>query len=469
MPQPAYPPISPLTAVSPGDGRYASKTANLRPLFSEYALIQRRIHIEAAWLKTLAGLEELPEIPQLSPAMTALLDRCTETFDTAQAERVKALEKTTNHDVKAVEYYLRDYLKKHEEAAGITNFIHFACTSEDVNNLAWAWIVMEARTLLLQTYRNIEADLVEKALRYASLVMLARTHGQPASPTTLGKELANVAHRLHRQTQSLERIEITAKFNGAVGNYNAHVAACPEIDWPAVTSRFIVSFGLTPLPYTTQIEPHDSFAEILDAIGRINRILLDLCRDVWGYTALDYFTQKHRDTEVGSSTMPHKVNPIDFENAEGNFGIANALAQHLAEKLPISRWQRDLSDSTAMRSLGLVFSHTMIALDALRQGLSKIEAASEVISDDLERHWEVLAEALQTVMRRYGISDGYEELKKLTRGKKGFGKKEIQPLIDHPALPEDVRQRLLALTPGAYTGLAEELARAAADELKRRS
>ncbi len=453
-------PLSPLTAIAPSDGRYANKTESLRRWFSEYGLIAQRIEIEIAWFKYLVNTETLPEILQSPTDIIQFLDELQENFDEQEALRVKEIEQVTKHDVKAVEYYLRKCFKKNKKHAHLERFIHFACTSEDINNLAWARIIRQAREqVLLPAYGKIHDKLLTMARQYASLPMLAYTHGQPASPTTLGKELINVVARLDRQLQILKRLPVTGKFNGAVGNYNAHHIAYPEADWQKISIAFIKSLGLEPITYTTQIEPHDTLAEILNSIARNNQILLDLCRDIWGYIALRLFTQKIQTEETGSSTMPHKVNPIDFENAEGNIGIANAIAAHLAEKLPISRWQRDLSDSTALRTLGLVFAHTLIALESLNKGLEKIKPNTKRLQEELDQHWEVLTEAIQTVMRRYNIDNGYERLKELTRGK-SITKNDLHVLLETLDLPSEVRKGLKKLTPADYIGLAEEMTKA---------
>ena len=456
MPQPG---LSPLTAIAPSDGRYAHKTASLRRWFSEYGLMAQRVHIEIAWFKHLADLETLPELPRLSSQGIAFLDALEKQFDEHEARKVKKIEQTTNHDVKAIEYYLRAQFKENATLSQHERFIHFACTSEDINNLAWARIVMYARQqALLPAYRKIHAWLIAAAQRHAGLPMLAYTHGQPASPTTVGKEFANFATRLGRQLHVLETLPVTGKFNGAVGNYNAHHVACPETDWLAVTAAFIRKSGLEPVTHTTQIEPHDALCALLDGIVRNNQILLDLCRDLWGYIAMRLFVQKIQTAETGSSTMPHKVNPIDFENAEGNIGIAGAIAEHLSARLPVSRWQRDLSDSTALRVLGLVFAHTLIALDALNAGLGKIAPDAQRLNEELDRHWETLTEAIQTVMRRYGIADGYERLKEKTRGK-NMTQDDFQALLTSLDLPAAVREKLSRMTPADYTGLASKLAK----------
>lgn len=451
---------SALTALSPLDGRYATKVAALRPIFSEAGLMHRRVKVELAWLAALAAEPEIGEVPALSDAATALLAGIGEDFSEADAARIKEIERTTNHDVKAVEYFIKEKVAADAELAAVREFIHFACTSEDINNLAYALMLRDARDgVLLPALDAVIDSLRSMAHAHAAQPMLSRTHGQTASPTTLGKELANVVARLERQRRQIAAVELTGKINGAVGNYNAHVATCPEVDWPAFARRFVESLGLVFNPYTTQIEPHDCVAEIGDAVRRANTILVDFARDVWGYISLGYFRQQLKAGEVGSSTMPHKVNPIDFENAEGNLGLANALFEHFSAKLPISRWQRDLTDSTVLRALGTAFGHTQIALDALLRGLAKLEVAPERLAADLDASWEVLAEAVQTVMRRHGLPEPYEQLKALTRGH-GISREALREFVAGLDLPAAARERLLALTPAAYTGLAATLARA---------
>ncbi len=411
--------LSPLTAVSPVDGRYGSKTEDLRPIFSEYGLIRHRVAAEVRWLKALAAHPKIPEVPELSGHASNLLDAIVEKFQIADAERVKNIERTTNHDVKAVEYFLKEHIAGNAELEAVSEFIHFACTSEDINNLAHALMIRKGRgQVLLPQMDDLIAAVRDLAHRHADLPMLARTHGQPASPTTLGKEMANLAHRLHQQRERVAAVELLGKVNGAVGNYNAHLAAYPEVDWPAFARNFVESLGLRWSPYTTQIEPHDYMAELFDALARFNTVLIDLCRDVWGYISLGYFKQRTVAGEVGSSTMPHKVNPIDFENAEGNLGIANAILGHLSTKLPVSRWQRDLTDSTVLRNLGVGIAHTSIALQSALKGIDKLEADPQRLAADLDANWEVLAEPIQTVMRRYGVDSPYERLKELTRGRR---------------------------------------------------
>ena len=450
--------LSQLTAISPIDGRYGGKTEALRPLVSEYGLIGHRILVEVEWLKALAADPAIAEVPPLSdPAARALTAIATE-FDATAAARVKAIEAVTNHDVKAVEYYIKERMAEHAELAAITEFVHFACTSEDINNLAYALMLRSARNdVLLPAIDAIIAELRRFAGRHADTPMLARTHGQPASPTTLGKEFANVTARLERQRQQLAACPILGKINGAVGNFNAHTVAYPEIDWIAFSKRYIENLGLDWNPYTTQIEPHDGIAELFDALCRVNTIGIDLVRDLWGYIAFGYFRQQTVAGEVGSSTMPHKVNPIDFENAEGNFGIANAILEHLARKLPVSRWQRDLTDSTVLRNIGVGLAHSLIGYEAMLRGLGKLAVDTQRLAEDLDANWEVLAEAIQTVMRRHGISEPYERLKALTRGKR-VDQAGLQAFVDELELPGEVRAGLRALTPARYTGLAARLA-----------
>ncbi len=453
-------PLVSLTAVSPIDGRYAEGTTRLRALFSEYGLIQRRVLVEVRWLQRLAAHPAIPEVAPFSPEANARLEALIKDFSLADAERIKSIERTTNHDVKAVEYFIKEWISAHPELARVSGFVHFACTSEDINNLAYGLMVRDGRDqALLPVLDALIEALRALAHRYADLPMLARTHGQPATPTTLGKELANTVYRLRAQRQRLAEVRILGKINGAVGNYNAHCLAYPKVDWPALAQGFVESLGLVFNPYTTQIEPHDYLAELFDALARCNTILIDLCRDLWGYIALGYFKQRLKAEEVGSSTMPHKVNPIDFENAEGNLGLANALFRHLADKLPISRWQRDLTDSTVLRNLGTAFGHELIALQAIERGLAKLEADPDCLARDLDGHWEILAEPIQTVMRRYGLPEPYEQLKALTRGQR-IGQQQLHAFIDGLNLPESVKSELKALTPARYLGRAAELARA---------
>ena len=450
---------SPLTALSPLDGRYHGKVAGLREHFSEHGLIRNRVKVEIEWLKALAAEPRLAEIAPFSAATVAELDAVLSAFSTADSEAVKAIEATTNHDVKAMEYWLKKRLGHNAEVMKASEFIHFACTSEDINNSSHALMLAEGRDrVLLPALDAVIARFRELAHALADLPMLSRTHGQPASPTTLGKEMANIAARLMRARVAIAGVAMSAKFNGAVGNYNAHLSAWPDFDWEGFNRRFIESLGLTFNEYTIQIEPHDAMAELFDAIARANTVLIDACRDIWMYISLGYFKQKLKDGEVGSSTMPHKVNPIDFENAEGNFGIANALFEHFSAKLPISRWQRDLTDSTVLRALGTAFGHTQVALDSLAKGLGKLEVNPQRLDADLDAAWEVLAEAVQTVMRRHGLPNPYEQLKALTRGQ-GITADSMRAFIESLDLPADAKQRLRDMTPGSYTGLAERLAR----------
>jgi len=450
---------SPLTALSPVDGRYAGQTEILRPIFSEFGLIRFRVLVEIRWLEALAAEPNIPELPPLCAGARHRLAALVEDFDLGAAARVKTIERTTNHDVKAVEYFLRERTADHPELAAAGNFWHFACTSEDINNLCHALMLAEARKLvLIPMLDELLQHLSRLGLELAEQPMLSRTHGQPASPTTLGKELANVVARLRRQRESLLTAPVLGKLNGAVGNYNAHRAAYPEVDWERLCAGVVENLGLDFNPYTTQIEPHDYMAELFDTVARLNTVLLDLCRDVWGYVSLGYFRQKVVAGEVGSSTMPHKVNPIDFENAEGNLGVANALLDHLSRKLPVSRWQRDLSDSTALRTLGTGFGHCVVAYTAILKGLRKLAVDEARLHGDLEANWEVLAEAIQTVMRRHGLDNAYETLKELTRGRRLDGE-HLREFIHTLAIPEADRQRLLALTPAGYTGDAARLTR----------
>jgi adenylosuccinate lyase len=448
-----------LLALSPLDGRYAGKVDALRPVFSEFGLIRARVKVEVEWLIALAAEPGVVELPAFSEAATARLRGFADGLSTADAARVKEIERTTNHDVKAVEYLIKERLQDDAELAPALEFVHFACTSEDINNLSYALMLREARdAVMAPRLRELIAKLRDIAHQHAELPMLSRTHGQTASPTTVGKEIANVVARLERQRQVLEALPMPGKINGAVGNYNAHVASYPDIDWAAFSQRFVRSLGLDWQPYTTQIEPHDGIAEISDAMKRVGTICVDLCRDVWGYISLGYFKQAVKAGEVGSSTMPHKVNPIDFENAEGNFGIANALFEHFAAKLPISRWQRDLTDSTVLRALGTAFGHALIGFDALMRGLGKLSANPERLAADLDAAWEVLAEAVQTVMRRYGLPQPYEQLKALTRGQ-GITEESMRGFIAGLDLPAEAKQRLVEMTPSSYIGRAADLAR----------
>ncbi len=446
-------------AISPSDGRYAAKVDELRPIFTEFGLLHYRLTVEIEWLLALANNAEISEVPRFSAAATDALRQIGKDFSLSDAEQIKQIERTTNHDVKAVEYFLKNRLGELPELTAVSEFVHFACTSEDINNLAYAMMLNDGRDrVLAPALDGLIAQLANMARDLAALPMLSRTHGQPASPTTLGKEVANVVARLRRQLETLRQVPILGKINGAVGNFNAHRAAYPDVDWPALSSRLVQTLGLDWNRYTTQIEPHDYQAELFDAARRINTILLDLCRDIWSYISLGYFKQRVIEGEVGSSTMPHKVNPIDFENAEGNFGIANSLFAHLSAKLPLSRLQRDLTDSTVQRSLGLAFAHTLIGIKATAKGLDKLEANPLRLHDDLDNCWEVLAEPVQTVMRRYGLPEPYEQLKTLTRGQ-GIDQHSLHAFIRQLALPAEAIEQLLALTPANYVGDAIELAR----------
>ena len=451
---------SPLTALSPLDGRYAAKTRALQQHFSEFALMRERVRVEVAWLKALAADRSFRLLKPFSPAARAKLDRTVASFGLADAERIKAIEAETNHDVKAVEYWLRERFAGDRELAAAAELIHFACTSEDINNLAHARMLIGGRDeVLLPAVDRIVKRLDALATKHARLPMLARTHGQAATPTTLGKEMANVAHRLKRARARCAGVRMLGKMNGASGNFNAHVAALPDFDWPRFAARVVASLGIDYNPLTIQIEPHDAMAELFDALARLNTIVLDLDRDAWGYVSLGYFRQKVKAGEVGSSTMPHKVNPIDFENSEGNVGLANALLGHFAEKLPVSRWQRDLTDSTVLRNMGAAFGYCLLAYDSCLRGLDKLEASPERIAADLAGNWDVLAEAVQTVMRAHRIEGSYEKLKDLTRGKGGITKKDLHAFVRALPLPDDAKKRLLALTPATYVGLAPRLAR----------
>jgi adenylosuccinate lyase len=450
--------LSSLTALSPIDGRYASKTEALRPIFSEYGLIRHRVVVEVRWLQALAAHEDIKEVPVLSTHAERVLNDIIDKFSEQDAQRVKNIESTTNHDVKAVEYFLKEKITGNKELEAISEFIHFACTSEDINNLAYALMLREARNQSLLPLLDEVIDVIsELARKNAEIPMLARTHGQTASPTTIGKEMANVAARLRRQREQFSAIPVLGKINGAVGNYNAHIVAYPDIDWPALSSQFISGLGLEVNPYTTQIEPHDYMAELFDVLSRFNTVLIDFSRDVWGYISLGYFRQKTVAGEVGSSTMPHKVNPIDFENAEGNLGIANALFSHFGAKLPISRWQRDLSDSTVLRNTGVAVAHCIIAYESCLKGIGKLQVNEQRTAEDLDNSWEVLAEALQTVMRRHGIEKPYEKLKDLTRDQQ-VNQATLQTFINTLELPDNVKQELARLTPASYTGNAGEKA-----------
>lgn len=445
--------LSALTAISPVDGRYGSKTADLRAYFSEFGLIRCRVEVEIRWLQKLAQHPQIVEVPAFSESANALLNAIVSDFSVVDAERIKAIESRTNHDVKAVEYFIKEKIQDNAELNAVTEFVHFACTSEDINNLSHGLMLKQGTAALLTSMRQVAEAIAKLSLAHAEQPMLSRTHGQTASPTTVGKEMANVAYRLQRQIKQIEATEFLGKINGAVGNYNAHLSAYPDIDWEANAQDFIQSLGLTFNPYTTQIEPHDYIAELFDAVCRFNTILIDFDRDVWGYISLGYFKQKTVAGEVGSSTMPHKVNPIDFENSEGNLGIANAIMQHLAQKLPISRWQRDLTDSTVLRNLGVGFGHSLIAYQASLKGISKLEVNPSRLNDDLENAWEVLAEPIQTVMRRYAIEEPYEKLKELTRGH-AMTKETLQNFVATLEIPEQAKAELLELTPHSYIGNA---------------
>ena len=448
-----------LLALSPLDGRYAGKVAALRPIFSEFGLIKARVRVEVEWLLALADEPGIVELAALPPASVARLRSLADSFDTGDAARVKEIERTTNHDVKAVEYFIKEKLKDDSSLATALEFVHFACTSEDINNLSYSLMLRQARDeVLLPALDGLSDTLRGMAHANAALTMLSRTHGQTASPTTVGKELANVVARLQRQRRQLAAVEMPGKINGAVGNYNAHAVAYPDVDWPRLAHRFVQSLGLQFNAYTTQIEPHDGIAELCDVQRRINIIAIDLCRDIWGYISLGYFKQSVKAGEVGSSTMPHKVNPIDFENAEGNFGIGNSLLGHFSEKLPISRWQRDLTDSTVLRALGTAFGHSLIGFDSLARGLGKLSVNPDRLAADLDAAWEVLAEPVQTVMRRHGLPNPYEQLKALTRGH-GIDQAALREFVASLDLPADAKARLGKLTPGTYVGLAEALAR----------
>jgi adenylosuccinate lyase len=457
--------LSQLTAVSPLDGRYGGKTAELRPIFSEFGLIRYRITVEVRWLQCLARHPGITEVPRFSEEADRRLDAIVTEFDEAAARRVKEIERTTNHDVKAIEYFLKERIQGHGELEAVNEFIHFACTSEDINNLSHALQLREGRErCLLPQMDELIGAIRSLAEAHAERPMLSRTHGQPASPTTLGKEMANVAARLARQRRQLALVPILGKINGAVGNYNAHLAAYPEIDWAENARRFVEDLDLVWNPYTTQIEPHDYMAEYFDAVARFNTILLDFDRDVWSYISIGYFKQRTVEGEVGSSTMPHKVNPIDFENSEGNLGLANALLAHLASKLPISRWQRDLTDSTVLRNPGVAIAHSLVAYQATLKGLGKLEVDDEKMDADLNGSWEVLSEAIQTVMRRYGVEQPYEKLKELTRGK-SIDRESLQAFVDGREIPEEAKSRLKALTPATYLGNATTQARKISQEL----
>lgn len=451
--------FSPITALSPLDGRYQSKVEPLRFYFSEFALIRYRVQVEVEWFKALSNEPAIVEILPFSAMTHAQLDSLVTNFSVADGEAVKAIEARTNHDVKAVEYWLKDKLAQNAEVSKVEEFIHFACTSEDINNLSHGLMLKRSRDqVMLPSLEKIIASLAKLTHQLADTPMLARTHGQPATPTTLGKEIANVVYRLQRGHKQLASVAILGKINGAVGNYNAHMTAYPSLDWEKMAHLFVEKIGLEFNPYSTQIEPHDTIAELFDTYARINTVLLDLNRDIWGYISLGYFKQKTNENEVGSSTMPHKVNPIDFENSEGNLGIANALLRHLSEKLPVSRWQRDLTDSTVLRNMGVALGHTLLAYDSCAKGINKLEVNSQRLMEDLDNAWEVLAEPIQTLMRRYGAVNPYEQLKALTRGKGGITKEALHQFINGLDIPVAAKKQLLEMTPQSYTGKAAELA-----------
>lgn len=451
--------LSELTAISPVDGRYGSKTSDYQAIFSEYGLIRHRVQVEVRWLQALAAHPDIAEVPALGKHANNILNDIVDKFSVEDAQRVKNIERTTNHDVKAVEYFLKEKITGNQELEAVSEFIHFACTSEDINNLSHALMLREGRNqVLLNQMDEIIDNMRQLAHDHAEVPMLSRTHGQPASPTTMGKELANVVYRLQRQREQVAAIKMLGKINGAVGNYNAHLSAYPDLDWPGFAKNFIESLGLDYNPYTIQIEPHDYMAELFDAIARFNNILIDISRDIWGYISLGYFKQKTVAGEIGSSTMPHKVNPIDFENAEGNLGIANALFDHLAMKLPISRWQRDLTDSTVIRTLGVGFAHSSIAYQSALRGMSKLDINPAAMERDLDNNWEVLAEPVQTVMRRYGIEQPYEKLKELTRGK-SVDQAAMRAFVEKLNIPKEAKDILLAMTPMNYIGNAIEQAK----------
>lgn len=449
--------LSQLTAISPIDGRYASKCSDLRGIFSEYGLLKYRVQVEITWLKTLSSEPGIAEVPAFSSEAVALLDSIANNFSEADAMRIKEIEKTTNHDVKAVEYFLKEKIKDNAEINAVSEFIHFSCTSEDINNNSHALMLKHGRDeVVVPMMEQVIKAIRDLAHKYRDLPMLSRTHGQPATPTTLGKEMANVCYRLYRQYQEVKKVQLLAKINGAVGNYNAHCVAYPNVDWKALSQRFVATLGLTWNEYTTQIEPHDYIAELFNAVARFNTILMDFDRDIWGYICLGHFKQKTIAGEIGSSTMPHKVNPIDFENSEGNIGMANAILAHLAAKLPVSRWQRDLTDSTVLRNLGVAIGYSAIAYASTLKGVSKLEANPENLAKDLDSNWEVLAEPFQTVMRKYAVEKPYEKLKELTRGRR-VNQEIMQNFIDTIDIPEEAKAELRKLTPATYTGYAASL------------
>ncbi|MGY2796467.1 adenylosuccinate lyase [Ewingella americana] len=454
--------LSSLTAVSPVDGRYGDKVSALRAIFSEFGLLKFRVQVEVRWLQKLAACAEIKEVPAFDADANAFLDQLVANFDENDAQRIKDIEKTTNHDVKAVEYFLKEKVAAIPALHAVSEFIHFACTSEDINNLSHALMLKTAREEVIAPYWLKIIDAIKGlAHQFRDIPLLSRTHGQPATPSTIGKELANVAYRMDRQYKQLQQVEVLGKINGAVGNYNAHIVAYPEVDWHTFSEEFVTSLGVTWNPYTTQIEPHDYIAELFDCVARFNTILIDFDRDIWGYIALNHFKQRTIAGEIGSSTMPHKVNPIDFENSEGNLGLSNAVLQHLASKLPVSRWQRDLTDSTVLRNLGVGLGYALIAYQATMKGVSKLEVNEANLAFELDHNWEVLAEPIQTVMRRYGIEKPYEKLKELTRGKR-VDEAGMHSFIDGLPLPEEEKVRLKAMTPGNYIGRAAKMV----DELK---
>jgi len=451
--------LSPLNAVSPVDGRYGSKTIALRSIFSEFGLIRFRVEVEVRWLQQLSHHTGIPEVPAFSDSTNALLDSIIKNFNETDAQAIKDIERTTNHDVKAVEYFLKNKFKGNAELEAVLEFVHFACTSEDINNLSHALMLREGREVFIKDAEAIINNIVKLAHDYAADPMLSRTHGQTASPTTVGKEMANVAARLRRQLKTVKEVELLGKINGAVGNYNAHLSAYPQVDWQSNAQQFVESLGLTWNPYTTQIEPHDYIAELFDAIARFNTIVIDFDRDIWGYISLGYFKQRTIAGEVGSSTMPHKVNPIDFENSEGNLGIANAIFTHLAQKLPISRWQRDLTDSTVLRNMGVGFGYSLIAYASTLKGISKLEINRARLAEDLDNSWEVLAEPIQTIMRRYNVPEPYEKLKALTRGQ-AITREVLAQFVETLDIPEHAKQTMRDLTPATYIGNAVDQAKA---------
>lgn len=450
--------LTALTAISSADGRYGSKTKELRAIFSEFGLIKYRVTVEVRWLQALSSCEAIKEVPVFENAENDLLDAIVDNFSVDDAARVKAIESETNHDVKAVEYFLKEKISSNSKLNAVSEFIHFACTSEDINNLSYSLMLKEAAIVICDIQDEVTNSIADLAHQFAEIPLMSRTHGQPASPTTLGKEMANVVARLQRQQSQFGNVQLMGKINGAVGNYNAHISAYPEVDWPAFAQSFIEGLGLTWNPYTTQIEPHDYIAEYFDVMTRFNVILIDFDRDLWGYIALGHFKQKTVAGEIGSSTMPHKVNPIDFENSEGNLGVANALFTHLGQKLPVSRWQRDLTDSTVLRTLGLGVAHSLIAYKATLKGISKLEVNQDSLMAELNQNWEVLAEPIQTVMRRYGIEKPYEKLKELTRGKR-VDQQGMQEFVDQLELPQSAKDELKAMTPANYIGNAIQQAK----------